>query len=479
MLPAQEGPADASPDHFFRIDRALFSVRLHEPPPSERPVPERLLHDLWRRQQFDASSLRTTDGRPLAVLDPGRLNTDGGPDFRQARLHLGPNEWRGDVEIHPASGGWFDHEHHRDARYNSTVLHVVLHPDDWTGGLVRHDGSPLPELVLAPHLQAPLRRLLHAFRTRPDRQFLCAPRWDETPAALRAAWIETMARERLEEKKKRLVDHYFATPDLEALLQERLFAGLGYAKNDDAMGDLARRLPLALCRRLDDPHDLEALALGAAGLLPAPADLLDADRPTADYATDLAERFERLQRAHDLDPPMKRTRWQFFRLRPANFPPLRIAQAMALLAPGGLLRNDPAGRLLDAARSEKPVRALREALAACPSGFWETHFRLEKSTKPRDPSVGQRRLDTLIANAVVPVLLLRAEQHADRTLEETAFAVLRALPAGRDSVTRRFRKLGTRPQNAFEAQGLHQLYRTRCTEARCLECAVGRHLLGR
>ena len=458
------------------------SAALHEPAAAQRPVPEALLQDLWRRQHLDTGALRTTDERSLTVLDPGTLNTDAGPDFRQAHVCIGNQTWHGDVEIHPASSGWFDHEHHHDVRYNAAVLHVALYADDWTGGLIREDGSPLPELVLAPHLTTPLRELLHEFRTRRDQRLFCASRWHEVPDALRTEWIAALTEERLEAKKERLVDRYFAAPDVEALLHERLFAGLGYAKNDAPMSDLARRVPLARCRRIteasSDRRDLEALLLGTAGLLPTPADLLQADRATADYATALVERFERLQQTDpDLAPPMERTRWQFFRLRPANFPQLRLAQAAALLAPGGLLYQDPLGRLLEAVRTEKPARVLREALQAQPSVFWETHFRLEKSTQERDPSVGRRRIDTLIVNAVVPVLALYAEQHDDGALREALRDVLHDLPAGSDRVTRRFRKLGTRPQNAFEAQGLHQLYRTRCQEARCLECTIGQHLL--
>ena len=456
---------------------------LREPAAAQRPVPEALLQDLWRRRHFDTGALHTTDGRPIGVLDPGRLNTDAGPDFNEAHVRIGERDWHGDVEIHPASGGWFDHDHHRDARYNAAVLHVTLYVDDWTGGLIREDGSPLPEVVLAPHLTAPLRELLHDFRTREDEGLFCAPRWNEVPDQKRTRWIAEMTEERLEAKKERLVDRYFATPDLEALLHERLFAGLGYSKNDAPMSDLARRTPPALCRRLarradGDVRDLEALLLGSAGLLPSPEDLLDADRATAEYATDLAERFEQLERAFDLPAPMASERWQFFRLRPANFPPLRIAQAVALVAPGGLLHRDPLGRLLDAVRSDTPARDLRAVLEAnAPSDFWKTHFHLEKATAERDPSVGRRRVDTLITNAVAPILLLCAEQHGDDALASAVRALLRDLPAGSDRVTRRFRDLGTRPQDAFEAQGLHQLYRTRCCEGRCLDCTIGQHLV--
>ncbi len=456
------------------------SDAVHDPDAAGlRPsVPEALLHDLWQHQQFDHAELNTTEGRPLRILAPARPNADGGPDFREAALRIGETQWHGDVEIHTRSAQWRAHGHHTDARYNSTVLHVALHDDDRTGRLRRADGSTLAELVLYPHLTAPLRKLLHAFRTRDRATLPCAERWDEVPAALRRSWTERLAAERMEDKKARLVDRYLARPDMDALLHERLFAGLGYAPNAEPMAELARRLPLRLARTIGDPLDIEALHLGVAGLLPAPPDLLESDRASADYAMMLRRRFDRLQAAHDL-PVMEAASWQFFRLRPANFPPLRIAQAAALLGPGGLLRRDPFGRLLAAVHDPKPVAALRRLLATAPGDFWTNHVRLERAAAERNPHIGRRRVDTLLVNAFVPVLLLHAEQQEAPGLEAALPDLLRRLPAGRDRVTRIFAGLGSKPQNAFEAQGLHQLYRTRCTEARCLTCAIGRHLLGK
>ncbi len=480
-MPAEAPPSAAVRPARYRYrlgDGAAVEVVVHEPAPTQRPVPEMLVHDLWQAQRFQRADLRTSDGRSITILDPGRLNTNGGPDFRAARLRIGDLEWGGDVEIHTTSSDWFAHGHHQDAHYNATVLHVTLHADVWTGGLLRPDGTLLPELVLYPHLEDALRTLLYDFYTRAQNGILCAGRWAEVPEALRRSWIRRLARERVDEKTARLAQAYLAAPDLEALLHERLFAGLGYAPNAEPMADLARRLPLSLVRTLGDVTDIEALHLGTAGLLPEPPDLLESDRASADYAMDLRARFARLRAEHDI-AAMEKTSWQFFRLRPANFPPLRIAQAAALVAPGGLLRRDPLGALLHALADADPVAALRKTLgSARPPAFWDEHVRLEKKTKPRDPSIGRQRVDTLLVNTALPVLLLHAEQSERPGLAEAVRAVLEKLPAGSgDRVTRRFAKLGTRPKSALEAQGLHQLYRTRCEKARCLQCAVGRFLL--
>ena len=466
--------AVAAPHQHYELDDALVAATLREPGPSV-DVPEALVHDLWQHQRFDADGLTTTENASVQILDPGTLNTDAGPDFQNAHVRLDGMDWRGHVEIHTTSGGWFQHGHNDDPRYDSVVLHVTLHADVWTGGLLRSDESRIPEVVLYPRLDTPLRKLLHAYRTRADDDTLpCASRWNQVPEATKRDWIARLARERMIDKRDRLTDRPDAS--LEESLQERLFAGLGYAKNDEPMSTLARRLPPGTVRPLDDPRDREALHLGVADLIPSPDDLLEADRATADYAMDLRDRFRRLQVRLDV-PTMAETSWTFFRLRPPNFPPLRIAQAVAWYADDALLATDPLPTLRRALSAEAPAEALRDALSASPPDFWTTHYHLKKPASEHNAALGPSRRNTLLVNAVVPVLLLDATRRDHPQQAEKALDVLRDLPASSDHVVRRFDDLGTEARSAFEAQGLHQLYREYCTEGGCLDCAIGQHLL--
>ena len=459
----------------YAIGGDVVAVTLHEPHPDVSRVPEALVQDLWAMQRFDRRDLSTPDGTPVRVINPGTLNTDAGPDFSGAHVQLDGLDWHGDVEIHVSSQGWYDHGHHEDPRYDCVVLHVTLHPDVWTGRLERSDGSVMPEVVLAPRLQTPLRTLLRAFYTRDPDDLVCAPQWDDVPDELRSDWIAALAGERLDRKVDRLRARLDDGAALEEVLVERLFAGLGYAKNDAPMVDLVQRLSLDRLRRLGT-LDREALLFGVAGLLPEPSDLLDADRPTADAAMDLRDRFARLQAVVPV-PPMSGTAWTYFRLRPNNVPPLRLAQAAAWFEPGGLLDGDPLAALRSATSGDASVPALRTALEAVPRPFWRTHYRLTTTTKDHDPSLGRTRIDTLIVNAVVPVLVLDARRRGLDQAEQRARDVLHHLPARRDSVVRRFRDLGTRARTAAEAQGQHQLFREYCSTGGCLQCRIGTWLL--
>lgn len=470
-------PSHRPAPRFYAFGDDVVEVALHEPSARER-VPEAFVQSLWEAARFDASALATVQGEAVRIVDPGRLNTDAGPDFLDAHVRLGDVAWRGSVEVHVTSGGWIDHAHERDAAYDGVVLHVTLYADVWTGKLRCSDGRLLPELVLLPYLERPVRELLYRYYTRPaERAMPCAGQWADVPAQLRTAWVTALAEERLRERTA-AVEAELRADDvpLDEVLWRRLLAGLGYAKNGEAMHALARRVPLRLARRLDDPRDLEALLLGTAGLVPGPAELLEADRATADHAVDLADRFDALRHRFDLEP-MPRTRWRFARLRPANQPPLRLAQAAGWLCPGGLLRGDAVARLRAAATDAEAVVALRDVLAVEAAPFWATHVRLDRACRPHSPAVGRNRLDTLVADAVVPVLACDAHRRDDAEAGAAARRLLAALPAGRDEVTRRFAALGSRPQSAAEAQGLYQLFHTRCASFRCLSCRIGRHLL--
>lgn len=229
---------------------------------------------------------------------------------------------------------------------------------------------------------------------------------------------------------------------------------------------------------MDAPRDIEALHLGVAGLIPQPGDLLDADRATADYAMALRDRFARLNARLQLQT-LPRTAWTFFRLRPNNFAPLRIAQAVAWCRPGGFLRDRPLPALRQALRDDAPVEALRALLAATPSDFWRTHYRLGKrAAKPFDPSIGRARIDTLITNALLPVMLRDAHERQDEAQEHSVWQVLRALPAPSNAVTRPYEALGADPKSARDVQGLHRLHQHYCTPGRCLQCPIGQQMLG-
>ena len=409
--------------------------------PAERiaRVPEAAIQDAWVRGLFDASALKTTDGEAVRVIERGRLNGDSGPDVTGARVEIGGLLWAGDVEVHTTSGAWEAHGHDADPAYSRVVLHVVLATDRRTGTLRRSDGSALPELVLLPHLDRSLRSLLRAFYVEPREAPHCAPRWDAVDPALRREWVRHLGVERLRARARALGEAYGKRPDLDRLLVGRMFRALGYEANADPFEALAARLPLAALRQRGGA-DVYAALVAASGL--AEAGLFGApDRPEVEVA------------------PMRAEAWKRGG-RPANAPRRRLAQAAAWLAPGGVLRSDP-------------VAALADALG---DGVGAALDALRTETPDGMPSLGRPRATRVLADAVLPVLLLDAEQRESPALEAAVLDAYDTLPADADRVTRRFADAGLAPKTAVEAQGVHRLARDYCDEGRCARCAVGRAL---
>jgi hypothetical protein len=411
------------------------------PPPVTR-VPEAAVQDAWVRGLYNARGLRTTEGDPVRVVSPGRLNRDSGPDVTDARLEIGGVLWAGDVEVHRTSAEWAAHGHDRDPAYDRVALHVVLAADRQTGTLRRADGSALPELVLLPHLDGSLQALLRAFYLEPREAPHCAPRWPDVDPAVARAWVRQLGAERLHERARALGRAFGRRPDLDRLLVGRALRALGYAANADAFEELARRLPLPAVRRLL-AEDVHAVVFHVSGL-DAEAGLFDGDERAATLAGPLGLR------------PMRPEAWRRGG-RPANAPRRRLAQAAALLSPGGALRADAVDGLADALRDGVDV-ALDRLRTPPVCGL---------------PPLGRARAEAVLVNAVLPVLFLAAEQREDPGLETVALDALDALPAASDRVVRRFAETGFRARTAREAQGLHQLARAYCDEGRCARCAVG------
>ena len=429
-----------------------FGVRFPEPagaPAVFEPravldaIPEAVVQHAWGRGLFSRDTLRTTEGETVHIGRTGRLNRASGPDFSDALVTIGGLAWAGDVEIHRSSADWEHHGHHTDPAYSRVVLHVVLSADARTGTLRRSDGSALPELILLPHLDRSLAAVVRSLAAAPDAAPRCRERWPDVPPALAASLVRTLGAARLRARAAALGIAYGRRPDLGALLVGRVFRALGYADNADAMETLAARLPLAAIRALDDPADVHALVLGAAGQIP----------PLA--GGDAARRFARVAPAGLV--PMAREAWRRSG-RPANAPHRRIAQAAALLAPGGVLHSDSVARLADALNGgpDAALDLLR------PAG---DHARL-----------GLDRARDAFVNAVAPVLLLDADLRGDAALDARVLAAVARLPAGRDRITDGFREAGSRIATALDAQGAHALARDFCDEGRCARCAVGRHL---
>ncbi len=444
-------------------------ARIHE-------LPEALVHDIWNRREYDHKFLETVRGEPVLVLQTGQPNRDAGPDFLDARIKIGRTEWIGDVEIHRTSSEWLQHRHDRDARYNRVILHVVLVADLWTGRLQRKDTTLLPEIALSGFLRRPLRQLLVQLHRSNGTALPCEHAWPRIPQSLTGSFVREMAEVRLSRRAVEVQTEFDRSGNLDQVVYARVLAALGYSKNQEPMHELAHRVPLAELHGCADRIDAEALLMGTAALIPSPEEV-EGDRDSVAYVDMLRRRYRSIARRADR-PAMNRTQWTFFRLRPSNFPPIRIAQAAALVADGFLGHDQPGARLLGIIeRSDSPLKTLRQIMAVTMNPFWLSHVRLERPLRGSPTSLGTGRIDHILLNAILPVLDFQALRSGRAEIRQQIRRICRELPAENDEITRRYTDLGIPHNSAETTQGIHEMHGSLCIRHGCLRCQIGRFIL--
>jgi len=424
---------------------------------------EDFLHYVWQHQYFDKTDLRTAGGEEIQVLKPGHRNTDAGPDFLNARLRLGDVEWNGAVEIHLKASDWQRHNHQVDAKYDQVVLHVV-HTHDVE--VARTNGSVIPALALGPRLGPELFARYQALYDAPAAASLpCAPLLGQVPEITKIMMAERALLERIEAKADAVVVlHERLGHDWEATAYHTLMAAFGFQKNSEPLARLAKAVPLAVLRRhRHDQRQLEALLFGQAGFL------VENDETAADaYIQGLRQEHEFLRHKYDLGASALAVHeWNYLRLRPANFPPVRLGQL------AGLLHARPA--LFDALLTAQSVAALVEFFRAPAPAYWRAHFRPGRPGKV--PDLGKSSIDLLITNVVVPLRVAYARSVGQSALVESSVALLAELPAEHNQFTDVYGALGFGHRTAADSQGLLALHKSYCAPRRCLHCAIGSRLV--
>ena len=429
---------------------------------------EKLLHYIWKHRILPLSELRTTDGRSVEVIDPGLLNMHAGPDFFNAKVRIDGVMWVGNVEIHERSADWFLHGHDTDAAYNNVVLHVAAVVD---ADVVTERGDHLPQVQLAVPQQvlSNYRRLLAFDRYPPCREAVLP-----LDAIKKRSWLSALVAERLNEKTeaiRRRVALFEAS--WEAAFFATMARSFGFGVNSEAFEQWAERLPLMqIAHHRDDPFQVEAMFMGMAGLLDE-AQMTPATREAAladPYFLSLKREFGYLSRKFRLEP-MARQAWRFLRLRPQNFPYIRMSQLAQLYC------SRRAG-LAEITACES-VKQLHAVLQTSVSDYWRTHYTFGKESSLNEKRLSTASLNLLAINAAVPVLHAWGCYRDDERLVQRALDWLEQLPAEDNTYIRLWKECGVEARNAADTQALIQLQHRYCERKDCLRCRFGYYSMKR
>jgi len=422
-----------------------------------RTMKEKLLHFIWKYQYFKKSCLETLRGEPLEILFPGNYNLNQGADFSEAKIKIGAIVLAGNIELHVKSSDWQKHHHSADDNYSNIILHVV-----WEADMEISDrfSNPIPSLELQTLVPKVLinryEQLMEDTATIHCVKYL--PVINELGWT---KWKETLAVERLLEKSARVVELFRASNNhWEEVFWWLLASGFGIKVNAELFENVARSLPVALlARHKNQLHQLEALLLGQ-------ANLLETDFEES-YPVLLQKEYRFLQKKYNLRKVSYSA--HFLRMRPANFPTIRLAQLANLIY--------KSKHLFSTIKSLEHIQEVKKLFDITCNDYWHYHYIPGEITSYKPKHIGVQMIDSVIINSVVPVLFAFGMVNGDETVKAKALGWLTELRPESNSIITGWKKAGITCKNALESQALLQLQQHFCNQKKCLQCSVGNKLL--
>lgn len=422
---------------------------------------ENFLHAVWKYQYFDKTKLQTTKGKPLEIKKIGFHNFHEGPDFLESHIKIGSMDYFGHVEIHKKASEWLAHDHDKDDRYNSVILHVVFEEDR---PIMHRDGSIIPTLELKGKILLEVLRNFERLNASID-DILCSSRIMEIPTIIRFSMLEKSLIERLEAKSSTISRILKSTGNnWEETAYRWLFHCFGFKTNADPMLKLSESIPLKILKKQSDRIlSLEALLFGQAGLLPDP--------PQDEFSIFLKNEYDFYQKKYKLKSMVQFQEWKMMGVRPQNFPYQRISQLAGILSKNpnlfSSILNYP-----DCFDHVLPVFQIER------SDYWQNHYRLGvPAPRKMQKNLSKETLDLLLINFVTPLWYSYGKYIQDNSWKEKCLDLLQEIKHENNFIIRKFLHHGWHALNAFDSQGMIGLYHDYCRNKKCLDCKIGQNLL--
>lgn len=419
---------------------------------------EDFLHYIWQHKKMSVAHLKTTQHEALEIVSVGQHNTNSGPDFFNAQLKIADQLWAGNVEVHVKSSDWFVHNHETDQAYDNVILHVVWEHDT---EIFRKNNSIVPTLELKEVVDKTVLLNYSKLLSAKDKWINCEADFAEVAPFVLESWLERLYIERLERKsetiEKLLQD---SKNNWEAVLFKMLAKNFGLKVNGEAFFSMANAVDFQIIRKLQNNQStLEALFFGLTGLLDQ-----DIQEP---YFLVLQKEYRYLKRKYNLHDT-EVVPIQFFRLRPQNFPTIRLSQLATLYH----LHSSLFSQIMEISS----LKTIYKLFQVSTSVFWETHYSFGKVSKPSNKKITKAFVDLLIINTIIPLKFAYA-RHQGKDVNDFLLELIQQIPSEKNSIISAFNKIKKVSHTAMQSQALIQLKTTYCDKNQCLKCAVGNALI--
>jgi hypothetical protein len=418
---------------------------------------EDFLHHIWLYKKFDFTNLQTTNNESLVIINVGSYLQQSGPDFFNAQIKIDQQKWAGNVEIHVKSSDWYSHHHELDSNYDNVILHVVwVHDIE----IFRSNNSEVPVFELKKHVSSDL---IHQYeKLKAQKSWIyCENEVRLIPQFIFKNWLERLFFERLERKSIPIENLLLETQnDWEAVFFCFLAKNFGLNINGESFFKIAQSIPFSIIRKeAFEVENLEAILFGRANLLSAEKE--------DNYHQDLKLRWDYLQNKYQLEAVFVEP-IQFFKLRPDNFPTIRLSQLANLYH----LHHNLFSKVIHAKNSAE----LYQLFSVSTSKYWQSHVQFDKVSPKKTKSLSKSFIDLLIINTIVPFRFFYDSSQGKDSAENNIHLLEQIAPEG-NSIIEKFKSIGIVPKNAFESQSLIQLKNEYCNKSKCLQCSVGLELL--
>ncbi|NUM32560.1 MAG: DUF2851 family protein [Bacteroidetes bacterium] len=419
---------------------------------------ENLLHFLWQNLLFDTSNITSEDNSQIQIIKRGTYNTDSGPDFLNAKIKINDTIWAGNIEIHVKSSDWHSHNHHKDINYNNTILHVCWEYDK---PAYRKDGTEITCITLKKRVKSNLLdRYTHLMNNKniiPCSFFIKSI--DELTWKM---WEERMLIERLENKTSEIFKTLEKCKnDWHQAFYEKIAWSFGLKINAETFQNLAINIPIKILSiHKNNLTQIEAMLFGTAGFLNFDKD--------DDYYRKLQKEYIFLKHKYKLDE-ISNTKWKLLRLRPANFPTVRIAQFANLI--------HKAENMFSKILENPNIKFIETLLKSGTSEYWKKHYNFGVKSTIKQKSTGDFFIYNTIINTIVPFVFAYGKYKDDEVLKEKAISILNNLTAEKNSIITKWKELGFDPKNSFQTQAILQLNNEYCNNYKCLNCSIGFKIL--
>lgn len=419
---------------------------------------ENLLHFVWKLKLFSTSLLKSTNGEVIEIISAGTANLDSGPDFLNAKLVINNQLWAGNVEIHLNSSDWYVHNHENDENYDSVILHVVW---EHTVDVFRKTNETIATLELKNYISKELLNNYQQLFSKKRNWINCEKDIASIDPFIFTNWLERLYVERLEKKAEQIQNNVTKlNNNWEAALFVLLAKNFGLKINSEAFMNFANSFDFSIARKVSNNlEQLEALFFGQAGLL------------SNDYES---EYFEKLKKEYNFLKvkfqliPISNGQVQFFRLRPNNFPTIRLSQLAMVYH-----RHQ---NLFSKIIETETIKEFYELFDEATSNFWETHYTFETSSKKSVKKITKPFIDLLLVNTIIPVKFLYLKNLGTNDLS-SVLPIIAHIKPEKNTIISKFNELKIKSNTAFETQALLQLKNEYCNKQLCLSCAIGKELL--